>query len=180
MINLSEILTLENQHMEAHKTAKEAVNLLQPLVAYSAQPKRISRNRWLLAMALTDRGIASREGGDDVQAARDFDEAEKVVREVPHDDEFYDDAQFQLASIANQRGEMLSQHRSKLNESERNFDHASQILTRLVNDHKLIAHYREEMTFMHMRPSRRPRGDGTRSGCGVRLPVCPRLAFALD
>ena len=146
LINLSEILTLKNHHSEARKTANEAVDLLKPLVVSTADPKRMSRNRWLLAMALTDRGIACGEEGDDANAAGDFDEAAKVASQIPRGDEFYDDAQFQLASIANQRGEMLSKDLSKLAESETSFEQASLILSRLIDDHKPIAHYREEMT----------------------------------
>ena len=57
----------------------------------------------------------------------------------------YDDAQFQLACIANQRGELLSTDLSKLSESEQNYEQAAQILTRLISNHKSIPHYREEM-----------------------------------
>ena len=48
--------------------------------------------------------------------------------------------------FANQRGELLSKDHSKLAESETSFELASLILSRLINDHKPIAHYREEMT----------------------------------
>ena len=75
------------------------MDLLKPLVVSSADPKRMSRNRWLLALALTDRGIACGQEGDDASAAGDFDEAAKVASQIPRGDEFYDDAQFQLASI---------------------------------------------------------------------------------
>ena len=64
---------------------------------------------------------------------------------VPQDNEFFDDSQFQLACIANQRGELLSTNLSKLPESENNYEQASQILTRLITNHKLIPHYREEV-----------------------------------
>ena len=64
---------------------------------------------------------------------------------VAPDDEYYNDAQFQLACIANKRGELLITDLSKFAESEKNYEQAYQTLTRLINNHKLIPHYREEM-----------------------------------
>jgi hypothetical protein len=101
--------------------------------------------QWLLAMALTDRATASGEAGDRDHAALDLDEASRIAGSVARGDEVYDDAQFQLACIADQRGELASQHASKLAESEGSFEQASRILTRLIGDHGRISHYREEM-----------------------------------
>ena len=39
----------------------------------------------------------------------------------------------------------MSTDLSKLAESEKNYEQASRILARLIKDHKLIPHYREEM-----------------------------------
>jgi tetratricopeptide (TPR) repeat protein len=150
LINLSEILSLKNQASEASQAAKDAVDLLEPLAAPPADPKRLSRNRWLLAMALTDRGIASIQAGDGANAAGDFDAGERVVSQISREDELYDDAQFQIASIANQRGELLSKDHAKLADADGSFEQASAALSRLIDDHKLIAHYREEMTLTHI------------------------------
>ena len=145
LINLSEILVLKDQHAEAHTAADQAVDLLRPLAGPEAASDRTTRDRWLLSMALTDRGVASMEAGDRDRAARDFDEAARVAGSVAQDDEMYEDFQFQLACIANGRGELLSTDRSTLMEAEKNYEQASQILTKLISDHKLIPHYREEM-----------------------------------
>ena len=107
LTNLSEILVLKRQHAEAHAAADQAVELLRPLSAPSAGPDSTTRDRWLLSLALTDRGVASREAGDRDRAAHDFDEAARVAASIAKDDEIYDDSQFQLASIANQRGGTL-------------------------------------------------------------------------
>ena len=87
----------------------------------------------------------AREAGERDRAARDFDEAAQVAGSIAQDDQFYDDAQFQLACIANGRGELLSTDLARLVESEKNYEQAAQILTRLISKHKLIPHYREEM-----------------------------------
>ncbi len=97
LINLSEILVLKCQHAEAHTAADQAVELLKPLAGPDAGPDSTTRDRWLLSMALTDRGVASKEAGDRDRAAHDFDEAARVAGSVAKDDEFYDDSQFQLA-----------------------------------------------------------------------------------
>jgi len=145
LINLSEILVLKSELADAHKAADQAVELLRPHAGPDAQSDLQARERWLVSLALTDRGVASREAGDRDRASHDFDEAAELAGSIAQDDERFDDSQFQLACIANQRGELLSKDQSKLAESEKSFEQASQILTTLIKDHKVIPHYREEM-----------------------------------
>jgi eukaryotic-like serine/threonine-protein kinase len=145
LINLSEVLVLKCEHTAAHAAADRAVELFGPLGAPDAGGDGTTNDRWLLSMALTDRGVASREAGDRVKAGQDFDEAARVAGSVPQDDEVYDDAQFQLSCAANERGELLSLDVSKLAESEKNYEQAAQILTRLIDNHKLTPHYRQRM-----------------------------------
>jgi tetratricopeptide (TPR) repeat protein len=138
-------LVLKDQQGEAHKAADQAVELLRPLANPDAASDRTTRDRWLLSMALTDRGVASRGTGDRDRAAQDFDEAARVAGSIAEDDPIYDDSQDQLACIANQRGELLSTDLSKLQESENTFEQADKILSRLINKHKVIPLYRELM-----------------------------------
>jgi serine/threonine protein kinase len=145
LLNLSEILVLKCQHAEALTAADRAVELLRPLAGTDALPGSTTRDRWLLSMALTDRGVASRETGDRGRAARDLDEAARVAEAVATDDAYYDDCQFQLAVIANQRGELLGSDPSSLPEAEQSYEQAEAILKRLISNHELIPHYREEM-----------------------------------
>jgi tetratricopeptide (TPR) repeat protein len=145
LINLSEILVVKCQFAEANAAADQAATLLRPLAGPGAGPDATTRDRWLLAMALTDRGVTSRELGHREPAALDFDEAAQVAGTVAHDDESYNDAQDQLASIANQRGKLLSTEIAKLAQSESSYEQATAILTKLIINHKLILHYREEM-----------------------------------
>ncbi len=145
LINLSEVLVLKCQHAEALTAADRAIELLRPLAGPDALPESTTRDRWLLAMALADRGVAFREGGDRDRAAHDFDEGAQVAGSVAQDDDSYDDSQFQIAIIANQRGELLSTDLAKLRESEQSYEQAAQVLTRLISNHELIPHYREEM-----------------------------------
>jgi len=145
LINLSEILVLKSELENAHKAADQAVELLKPHAGPDAQSDLQARERWLVSLALTDRGVASREAGDRDRASHDFDEAAQLAGSIAQDDERFDDSQFQLACIANQRGELLSKDQSKLAESEKSFEQASHILTTLIKDHKVVPHYREEM-----------------------------------
>lgn len=146
LINLSEILVLEGRHEVAHTAADQAVGLLRSLAGSAQDPDSTSRDRWLLSLALTDRGIASGEAGHGDRASQDFDEAEGVAGQITREDELYDDAQFQIACVSNQRGGLLGKDPSRLSESARDYEQASRILERLIRDHKLIPHYREEMT----------------------------------
>lgn len=98
---------------------------------------------------LTDRGVASREVGNRDRAAFDFDEAAQVAETVAQDDESYDDSQYQLALIAKQRGELLSTDVAKLPQSESSYEQAIAILTKLITNHKLVPHYREEVAAAH-------------------------------
>ena len=75
LIDLSEVLVLKCQHAEARMAADQAVDLLRPAASPAADSGFTTRDRWLLALALTDRAVASREAGDRDRAARDFDEA---------------------------------------------------------------------------------------------------------
>ena len=145
LTDLSEVLVLKCQHAEARMAADQAVDLLRPAASPASGSGFTTRDRWLLALALTDRAVASREAGDRDRAARDFDEAARVAKSVAEDDEIYDDAQFQLACIANGRGELLSTDQKALPESEKNFEQAAQVLTRLIGKYKLAPHFREEM-----------------------------------
>jgi eukaryotic-like serine/threonine-protein kinase len=145
LTNLSEILVLKCQHAEALTAADRAVAFLRPLTGQDASSDFMTRDRWLLSLALTDRGIACKEATDRDRAERDFDEAAQIAGSIAPGDEFYADSQFLLACIANGRGELLSAERSRLAESEKSYEQAAQILTRLMSSHKSILYYREEM-----------------------------------
>ena len=53
--------------------------------------------------------------------------------------------QFQLACIANRRGEISSEDASSLAEAEGDYERAAGILARLIEKQEQIPHYREEM-----------------------------------
>jgi serine/threonine-protein kinase len=145
LIDLSEVLVLKDQHGEAHTAADQAVDLLRPLASPAAVSDATTRDRWLLSMALTDRGVASKGAGDRDPATQDFDEAARVAESIAEDDKIFDDAQDQLACIANQRGELLSTDVAKLTESEKAYEQSYKILSGLINKHKVIPLYREQM-----------------------------------
>jgi serine/threonine-protein kinase len=145
LIDLSEVLVLKCQYAEALTAADQAVDLLFPATGPNAGSEFTSRDRWLLSMALADRAVASRETGKRDRAASDFDEAARIAASVAEDDEMHDDAQFQLACIHNGRGELLSTDDKSLPLSEKNYERAAQILTRLIGKYKLAPHFREEM-----------------------------------
>src|SRR5262249_10615563 len=106
---------------------------------------RTSEDRWLLSLALTARGVASGEAGDHNRATQDLDEASRVAESVARGDPFDDSAQFQLACIANRRGEISGKVASSRAEAEGDYERASGILANLIEKHGQIPHYREEL-----------------------------------
>jgi serine/threonine-protein kinase len=145
LINLSEVLLVQRRLAEAHKAADTAVGLITPLLDTTHDSPDTSRYRWLLAMALMDRGAASKEAGDRGRARLDFDSASRIAGQITADDDYYNDAQFQLASIANQRGDLLIGDQATIAESERNYDEAARILSGLMKKHPQRPHFREEL-----------------------------------
>ena len=144
-INLAEILILKNQLADAHGAANQAVDLLRSLTELPPVADRETRDRWLLSMALTNRAVATKEGGNHEHALEDLEEACRIASEVPQDDYSFEDAQFQLALISNHYGQLLARDQARLSESDDSYEKALGILNRLIQDHKLIPHYREEM-----------------------------------
>ena len=145
LIDLSEVLALQNRGVEAREAADGAVGLLRPLAVAIPKSDPTTRDQWLLCLALTNRGIASRGTSQTNRALGDLDEAEEVASRVPREEDVYDDAQFQIACISNQRGDLLCKDLSRFPESEKNYERAALILERLTEDHRLIPHYREEL-----------------------------------
>ena len=145
LINLSEILMLKDQFDQARKAADQAVDLLQPL-ADTAKPTEITPfDRWLLSMALTDRGTASMEAGQPTAAAQDLDLAEAVANRIVGPDQKSDDAQFQLGCVYCRRGELIGLDPARLAAAEQQFGQAARLLEDLVGIHNAVPHYREEL-----------------------------------
>jgi eukaryotic-like serine/threonine-protein kinase len=145
LINLSEVLVLEDRHPEARATADRAVGLLEPLAKEAPTSDFATRDRWLLCMALIDRGVASEGAGDRDAARHDLDNAKKVAGQVPRGDGVFDDAQFQTARAYNYQGYLLAKDLARPFESLENYERASRILDKLIGDHTAIPHYREEL-----------------------------------
>jgi serine/threonine-protein kinase len=145
LINLSEILVLKSKLEDAQIAAAKAVDLLQPL-AQSAQPTdRTPSDRWLFAMALTDRGVALKLTGARRAAARDFLDAERVCMQVLGEKPDYSDVAYQLACILNQRGDLLASDPRTRQEALNAFKRAAELLDKLIAGHKSIPYYREEL-----------------------------------
>src|SRR5262249_19736841 len=129
----------------------QAVGLLGPLAGAAPTSDFATRDRWLLCMALIDRGVASEGAGDRDAARRDLDEAERVAGQVPRGDAVFDDAQFQIACACSRRGDLdlLAKAPPRPLESFENYERASRILDRLIGDHAVIPHYREALATTH-------------------------------
>ena len=144
-LNLSEILLLKGEHAEARKSADQAVDLLNSLTGSSAESSFADGDKWLLSMAVENRGAASEAAGAHDDASYDYDFAERVIVDVGRASEVFDDAQYEIARIANARAELLAKTLSRLPEAQKNYDRAAEVLDRLIYDHASIAHYKEEL-----------------------------------
>jgi serine/threonine-protein kinase len=145
LIDLAEILILKNEHANAYQSAEQAVDLLHPGAVPSGMSVHEARKRWLLSMALMDRAVASKEAGKQEHALQDLEDAALLARQVPQDDDWFDDMQLQLATILNHRGELLAQDQARLAEADESYNLASGILLRLIKNHAVMPQYREEM-----------------------------------
>src|SRR5262249_3172318 len=97
------------------------------------------------AMALTDRGTALLEAHEQAAALADFALAEKVANRILKASPEDPDARFQMACIFNRRGELFVGESPSLAKAEESYDRAASLLEKLIDTHKLIPHYREEM-----------------------------------
>ncbi len=165
LINLSEVLALQNRLDAALAPANEAVDLLNALTqdasrtAAENEAKKLAKNdddvdteddtliddQWLLSMALTDRAAVSLEADNPDGAEADLKLAETVAEQILASEPDHTDAQFQLASICNRRGELLALNAPGLAEAEKQYGRAQLLLAELVRGRELIPHYREEM-----------------------------------
>jgi serine/threonine-protein kinase len=145
LINLSDVLVLEDRPQEARQWAGQAVELLEPIALGSTGSRQTARDRWLLSLALTLRGVAAGQVGDDRAAARDLDEAEAVAKAVKEDDRYYEDLQFQLAYIDRLRGERISRVPSSIDEAEAALERALRRLTDLIEKNQFMPQFEEEM-----------------------------------
>jgi serine/threonine-protein kinase len=143
LIDLAEILMLKTEYASAQQAAGQAVELLATAIP-SGKSVHEARARWLLSLALTDRAIASKEAGEREQALHDLEEAAGLARQVPQDDEWFDDMQLQLATISNRKGELLTKDQARLAEADESFEQASGILQRLIKNHAEMPQFREE------------------------------------
>ncbi len=143
-INFSEILTLKNEFSVACAAADQAADLLRRLAA-DPDSTRPARDLWLLSMALTDRAAASKEIGRLEDATADLEAAARCAHRILQGKDQFEDAQFQLAVISNQRGDLLARNPARRAESAECFDQAAEILSTLVKRHRLIPHYREQL-----------------------------------
>jgi tetratricopeptide (TPR) repeat protein len=145
LLNRSEILTKLGRASEAIEDAKRAVGLLEMTKgAESSAPPNIE-DSLLLAMALTNRAVASAALNHHLDAEQAFQQALERARAVPKGSEFYGSAQIQVASTLNQYGELLGRKGENLNKAELCFAESAGILDPIVKKLPRYLFVREEL-----------------------------------
>jgi serine/threonine-protein kinase len=145
LINLAEIYVAKGKADEAVAAAESAVELLSLLAARAVPVPRTLTDRWLLVIALTDRGTAHHLKGDEAAALRDLERSDGLARDILRDDKDYHDAEFELARAWNLRAEWLAMDPSRLVEAEKRCNEAVTMLESLKKGHEMIPFYREQL-----------------------------------
>ncbi len=152
LIDLAVNLVRQNRHVEARTAANQAVELLKPISLGKQKSAQRYRDAWFLCMALTSRGLASLEVGDDASAKRDFDDAETLANQViAADDDYDEDLEFQLACIDNHRGRLLGKSPESLDLAVGSLTRAVPRLLKLAENNQRSPHYREELAVTFFR-----------------------------
>ncbi|MGP0065466.1 MAG: protein kinase domain-containing protein [Isosphaeraceae bacterium] len=145
LINQSELLLVQGRGEEALAGTDQAVKLLETPPPVGAKVVAFERGTWLLAMALTDRGLSFRQIGDPARAEADFRRALAVIDTIHADSNYYRDAQCQRTVALDRFGDFLLANERRGNEAGSRFAEAVGILRRLVKDHPGYPYYREEL-----------------------------------
>jgi serine/threonine-protein kinase len=145
LINLSELYAGRGQAKQALSAAETAVELLGPLAQPETPLPRTPGDRWLLAIALLDRGSAKKLSGDKTAALRDLEEAERVAGRLSREMPDYDDAKFQLVRLWNLRSEWLADDPSRLGDALNTADRAIDALNALIKRSQSISFYPEQL-----------------------------------
>jgi hypothetical protein len=144
LISLSEVLLVKDENEKAASAASQAIELLEPLANTPAPTESTARDRWLFAMAFTDRGAGLRELGKESESKSDLDHAIALAESFSQQQTEFDDAQFQLACACNHKGDLLARQGSGRIEAESLYKKAYVILERLARENELSPLYREE------------------------------------
>lgn len=150
LINRSELRVLRGQYQEAKVDAEQSVALLEFSIQQTESPSTRDELRWLLAMALTDRGIAIAETATTKTGEADFRRALEVAKEVPADSLYFEDMRWQNAVTLSRLGGFLGSDVTRRTESEQRFNESAQIFQQLIKDSRDLPFYREELSIALM------------------------------
>jgi tetratricopeptide (TPR) repeat protein len=141
LLDRSEILTELGQPARARADADQAVALLKS----PAMDEPV-----LLAMALTDHGVASAELHQLDAAERDFQEALNALRLIPSPANVDADAQVQKSATLNQWALMLGRDVKRRQEARNCFDESVRILEPIISKFRQYPSFRLELARAHL------------------------------
>ncbi len=145
LIDRSEVLVLLGRASEAREDADRAVSLLVPPASSRAKSPPNDHTVWLIAMSLTDRGVAAHEMNDLKAAENDFTEAISWLQEIPErSDEFFN-RECQKGIALARFGILLGQQQSRRGEAGKQLEKSVDVLRKIAKQSPDTPAYQEEL-----------------------------------
>jgi eukaryotic-like serine/threonine-protein kinase len=145
LINLSDILALRGQSPEAYALADEGVGLLDQAVRRGDEKSAGDQARWLLANALTTRGIRARKTPARKTAEQDFQRSVEVSEKIPQGSVYFTSAQLQMSLALNELGRLFSDEAPNYLRAKQAFDRSIQIIDPLAKESSHYPYYRKAL-----------------------------------
>jgi tetratricopeptide (TPR) repeat protein len=142
LITLSGLVRERGAFEESRTLADQAVKLLEKPLE-KPPPWWRDQDRWLLALAVYQRGLALRDLKNGASAHNDFDRAQLVARAIPVDSPFYTDAQYAIAMVLVSAAEKPAKPGLQATDMAALLDQAIPMLQNLVRDAAEMPHFRE-------------------------------------
>jgi len=160
--NKAEILIEAGRHREAGEAEEVAIALLDRRLARN---KADDTDRFLRTYPLRGRGIVARELDRPGEAAAAFDLALKGLDDLKPRDERSNSVAYLRASILDEQGLLMARDPGRLDEAERAYDRAVEILARLVEQFDGITFYRHDLAvaLIHRAGLRARRGEARKA-----------------
>jgi tetratricopeptide (TPR) repeat protein len=145
LINLSDILALRGQSAEAYALADEGVGLLDRAVLRGDEKSADDRARWLLANALTTRGIRAQKTPARESAEQDFRRSVEVSEKIPQGSIYFTSAQLQMSLALIELGRLFSKEAANYPRAKQAFDRSIQIIDPLAKESSDYPYYRKTL-----------------------------------
>jgi tetratricopeptide (TPR) repeat protein len=145
LVNLSDILALRGKSSEAYAVAALGVDLLEQAIEGDKKGTTGDRVRWLLAVALTTRGVTAKKTPAQKSAEHDFRRATELSEQLPQGSDYFTSGQLQMGLALNELGRLLGENAANYPTAKQAFDRAIQVLEPLAKESSEYRYYRKAL-----------------------------------